>query len=139
MGGKGIRLAGWALLLVAVGACGSKAKVSGTATNSVKVIELGRGLNADRTVRDPTDTFQRTDTIYASVETETLGGAKLIARWTFEDGQTVDSTTQAIPSSGGSIRSEFHVWKPDGWPIGKYHLQITLDSTVSGVKEFTVK
>ncbi|HEV8453282.1 MAG TPA: hypothetical protein VGQ69_08345 [Gemmatimonadales bacterium] len=128
---------GAALLLMA--GCGSKAKVAGTPTNKVNVIELGRSLNADRTVKDPTDIFQPTDTIYASVETETLGSAMLTARWTFEDGQTVDSTTQRVPASGGVIRSEFHVWKPGGWPVGKYHLQITLDSTVSGVKEFTVK
>ena len=135
------RLAGFAfgIVVLLTAGCGSKAKVAGTPTNKVNAIELGRSLNADRTIKDPADVFQPTDTIYASIETETLGSAKLTTRWTFEDGQTVDSVTQAVPATGGVIRSEFHVWKPDGWPVGKYHLQVTLDSTVSGVKEFTVK
>ena len=133
----GLVVAGMGLLVLT--ACGSKARVSGVETSKVTAIDLGRSINADRTIKDAADIFQPADTIYASVQTETLGSAKVIARWTFQDGQTVDSTTQAVPSSGGVIRSEFHVWKPGGWPVGKYHLQITLDSTVSGVKEFEVR
>jgi hypothetical protein len=48
-------LAGFALglaVLLPVG-CGSKAKVAGTPTNKVNAIELGRSLNADRTIKDP--------------------------------------------------------------------------------------
>jgi hypothetical protein len=133
-------LAGMALLAVAlVAACGSKAKVGGTATGKVTAINLGRSVNPDRTISASTDTFAPTDTIYAVVQTETLGGAKLKVRWTYEDGQTVNESTQNLPSSGGTIWSEFHVSKPDGWPLGKYHLQVSLDSAAAGVKEFTVK
>jgi len=133
-------MAGMALLAVAlVAACGSKAKVGGTTTGKVTAIDLGRSVNPDRTITASTDTFAPTDTIYAVVQTETLGGAKLKVRWTYEDGQTVNESTQNLPSSGGTIWSEFHVSKPDGWPIGKYHLQVSLDSAAAGVKEFTVK
>ena len=125
-------------LLVLV-ACGSKANVSGVPTSKVTAIDLGRSINADRTIKDAADSFQPGDTIYASVQTETLGSVKVTARWTFQDGQTVDSTVQMVPASGGVIRTEFHVWKPGGWPLGKYHLQVALDSTVSGVKEFEVR
>lgn len=128
--------AGLGLLLLA---CGSKARVSGVETGKVTAIDLGRSINADHTIKDAADAFQPGDTIYASVQTETMGSAKVTARWTFQDGQTVDSTTQTVPASGGVIRTEFHASKPGGWPVGKYHLQIALDSTVSGVKEFEVR
>lgn len=130
---------GITLLVVLVAACGSKAKVGGTATGKVTAIDLGRSVNPDRTVTASTDTFAPSDTIYAVIQTETLGSARLKVRWTYEDGQTINESTQTLPSSGGTIWSEFHVSKPDGWPVGKYHLQVALDSAAAGVKEFTVK
>ena len=130
---------GIALLVVLVAACGGKAHVGGTVTGKVTAIDLGRSVNPDRTISASTDTFAPSDTIYAVIQTETLGGARLKVRWTFEDGQTVNESTQTLPASGGTIWSEFHVSKPDGWPVGKYHLQVALDSAAAGVKEFTVK
>jgi hypothetical protein len=130
---------GIAVLVVLVAACGSKANVGGTATGKVTAIDLGRSVNPDRTITASTDTFAPSDTIYAVIQTETLGGATLKVRWTFEDGQTINESTQTLPASGGTIWSEFHVSKPDGWPVGKYHLQVALDSAAAGVKEFTVK
>jgi len=126
------------VLLTSLG-CGSKTRVTGTATNKVNLIDLGRSINADHSIKDKTDTFQPGDTVFAAVETETLGSAAVKIRWSFEDGQLVGEATQQIPSSGGQIRSAFHLYKPDGWPEGKYRLEVTLDSTVAGIKEFTVK
>lgn len=126
-------------VLFAGAACGSKTRVTGTATNKVNAIELGRSINADHSIKDKSDTFQPGDTIYAAVETETLGSAAVRIRWSFEDGQLIGEATQPIPASGGQIRSAFHIFKPDGWPEGKYRLEVTLDSTVAGIKEFTVK
>ena len=58
-----------------------------------------------------TDEFRRTDTIYVSVDTEgTAVGAALLARWTYEDGQVVDETTQTISPSGPAI-TEFHIFE----------------------------
>jgi hypothetical protein len=126
------------VLLASLG-CGSKTRVTGTATNKVNLIELGHAINADQSIKDKADSFQPGDTIYASIETETLGSAQLKVRWLFEDGQLVSEGGQQIPASGGQIRAGFHVYKPDGWPEGKYRLEVTLDSTVAGIKEFTVK
>jgi len=126
-------------ILLAGAACGSKTRVAGTETKKVNAIELGRSINADHSIKDKSDTFQPSDTIYAAVETETLGSATVRIRWSFEDGQLAGEATQPIPSSGGEIRSAFHIFKPDGWPEGKYRLEVTLDSTVAGIKEFRVK
>lgn len=126
-------------LLLSVLGCGSKTRLSGTETNKVNAIALGHSINADRSIKDATDSFQPGDTIYASIETETLGSAALKVHWSFEDGQAVGESTQQIPASGGPIRSAFHIYKPDGWPEGKYRIEVTLDSSVAGIKEFTVK
>ena len=128
------------LLLALVTSCGSKTRVTGTVTSKVTAIDLGRSANSDRTIKDPADSFQPGDTIYASIETETLGSATLKARWIFQDGQVINEATQQVPASGGTIRTEFHVAKPDGWPEGNYRIELSLDGkTVAGIKQFTVK
>ena len=57
-------------------------------------IDMGRHVGADKKISDKTDDFAPKDTIYASIHTK--GGSapvQMTARWTFEDGQTVDERT----------------------------------------------
>ena len=107
-------------------------------TISVSDIDVGRSLNTDKGIADKTDNFRKTDTIYVSVGTQGSGSGSLTARFTFQDGQVVDESQQAI-SPTGPARTEFHVMKPDGWPIGKYKVEVMLNGTSVGTKEFTVK
>src|SRR5262245_43789507 len=82
-------------------------------------VDLGNAVGADKRVTAETDHFKPTETVYAVVSTEgTASGSPLTARWTFQDGQTVDETTQNITTSGPTL-TEFHVSKPSGWPEGK--------------------
>jgi hypothetical protein len=104
----------------------------------VASIDVGRSLGTDKSIADKTDTFSRTDTIYASVATEGSGNATLKARWTFEDGQVVDESTQSTTPTGPA-RTEFHVAKPGGWPAGKYKVEISINDTPAGSKDFTIK
>jgi hypothetical protein len=105
---------------------------------SVSNIDLGRSLNADRSIADNATSFKPTDTIYISVSTAgSAPSATLTAKWTFQDGQTVDESTQTI-SPTGPARTEFHISKPDGWPVGKYTVEVMLNGTLAGTKEFEV-
>ena len=104
----------------------------------VASIDIGRSIGADKSIANTTDTFAKTDTIYASVATEGSGNATLKARWTFEDGQVVDESTQSTAPTGPA-RTEFHVAKPNGWPAGKYKVEISVNGTPAGTKEFTIK
>jgi hypothetical protein len=61
----------------------------------------------------------------------------LSARWTFEDGQVVNEATQNIAPTGPAV-TEFHISKPDGWPAGKYKLEVAANGKLSGAQEFTV-
>jgi hypothetical protein len=101
-------------------------------------ISLGRAIAPDKTVADQTDSFRPTDTFYVSVKTE--GGAKearLSARWTYEDGQLVDESTQSIAPSGPAV-TEFHVSKSGAWPAGSYKVEVSLNGAPAGHKEFKV-
>src|SRR4051812_21309602 len=84
-------------------ACGRKETEAGSSVGkeappavTVKDIELGRTINPDKTIGDRTTDFRPAETVYASVQTEGTGRGTLRARWTFQDGQVVDETTQEI-------------------------------------------
>jgi ABC-type oligopeptide transport system substrate-binding subunit len=105
----------------------------------VSKIDLGRSLNADKTINDNATSFKPNDTIYASVATRgTAATATLKARWTYQDGQVVDDSTQTIAPTGDA-RTEFHVSKPDGWPAGKYKLEVFLNGSSAATKDFEVE
>ena len=80
--------------------------------------------------------FAKSDTIHASVATDGAGG-KLNAKWTYQDGQTVDSQDKDVAS--GPQVSDFSISKPDGWPAGKYKVEISLDGNVVQSRDFEVK
>ena len=133
-----------ALLLVAA-ACGSKPADTGTTgtsgTTAVKVadVTIGRAIGGDKSISDSADNFKPGDTIYASVATDgTAPSATLRAKWTFEDGQTVDESTRTIAPAGRE-RTEFHISKPNGWPAGKYKVEVFLNDQPVGTKSFDVK
>jgi hypothetical protein len=101
-------------------------------------IRLGRSIAVDKTVAEASDSFRPADTFYVSVRTEgTSPGANLKARWTYEDGQPVDESTQSIAPSGPAV-TEFHVSKPDGWPTGSYKVEVLLNGVSAGHKAFKV-
>jgi len=105
----------------------------------VSHIDMGRSLNADKTINDKTDSFKPNDTIYASIGTGgTAATATLKARWTYQDGQVVNESTQTIAPTGDA-RTEFHISRPDGWPTGKYKLEVFLNGSSAGTKDFDVQ
>lgn len=133
-----------ALTLAAVlsAACTENPGATGTTGTGVGVrvsqIDMGRSLNADKTINDNTDSFNPNDAIYASIVTEgSAPTATLKARWTYQDGQVVNESTQTITPTGNA-RTEFHISKPDGWPTGKYKLEAFLNGSSAATKDFEV-
>jgi len=130
-----------ALTLALSAACRENPGATGTnGTVGVRVshIDMGRSLNADKTINDKTDSFKPNDAIYASIATEgSAATAAVKARWTYQDGQVVNESTQTITPTGNA-RTEFHISKPDGWPTGKYKLEIFLNGSSSASKDFEV-
>src|SRR5262245_37384848 len=108
----------------------------------VKSLTLGNAIGPDKRVTTSSEVFTPKETIYASVETDGAGTAKLRALWSFVKGDKtakVDETVVEFPSSGTNV-SEFHVTKPTGWPKGDYKVEIFLNdgTTPAMVKTFKV-
>jgi hypothetical protein len=144
------RLAALSIALIVTAACGKKdnatvadtAAVAPPAAQALRVteIETGKGWNTDRTLRDGTDDFGVRDTVYVRVKTDgASAGATLAAKWTYQDGQTVEESSQTISPTGGEAVHEFHIQKATAWPTGNYKVEIMLDGVSAGSKEFEIK
>ena len=87
---------------------------------AVSSVTAGSAIGADKKVTVATDSFAPTDTMYVSVDTIGSGTANLNAKWTYRKGSNVAvvrEDTMTIDASGPATH-EFHVNKPDGWPVG---------------------
>jgi hypothetical protein len=112
-------------------------------TVSVTSVDLGNAIDANKRVTTPATTFAASDTIHASVATtssdpSTPQRGQLTARWTFEDGQLVDEVSSAFDFTGTG-NTAFQVSKPDGWPLGRYKVEIMLNGDVVQTREYEVR
>ena len=107
---------------------------------AVASVDLGSAGDATTNkITTPTSAFTPKDTIYASVATTgSAPSAEVKAKWTFQDGQTVKETTQTI-APNGPANTLFKIEKPDGWPVGNYKVEITLNGASATTKDFSVK
>jgi hypothetical protein len=138
---KKIQLSLCVVLLATTAACrGNGANTTaGTAGVRVTDVTLGRSVGGDKAITDRTDTFKPNDTIYVSVATDGAAqSATLRAKWSFEDGQLVNESTRTIAPLNKE-RTEFHIAKPDGWPAGKYKLEVFLNDQSAETKSFDVR
>ena len=101
-------------------------------------VDLGLGVGPDKRVTDKTDSFRPSETIYVSVKTEGASpSATLKARWTFQDGQVVQESSQTIAPTGTAV-TEFHVSNPAGWPKGAYKVEVFLNGSSMETESFKV-
>ncbi|HUQ98767.1 MAG TPA: hypothetical protein VM166_04880 [Gemmatimonadaceae bacterium] len=106
----------------------------------VSDIQVGRRIGADKRINDQATDFGVRDTVYASVTTEGAAtSSNLVAKWTFNGKQVVDSSTQNVSPRGGTNVTEFHISKATAWPKGAYKVEIFLDGASAGSKDFNVK
>lgn len=113
------------------------------ASATVTSVDLGTQVGADKKVTAATSTFKPTDTIHASVTTSTSDPtasvpARLGAKWTFQDGQTVKEDSADVNLTGTGNTS-FSINSPNGFPTGRYKLEISLNGAVVQTREFEVK
>ena len=140
---------------VALAACGKKeeppkpapapaptaAPAPAPAGVAVSTVSIGKAIGADKKVTAATDSFAKGDTFYASIDTTGAGTATLKAKWTYSrDGQTavVKEDSMTVNATGPATH-EFHVAKPDGWPLGDYEVAVSVDDKPAGTKKFSVK
>jgi hypothetical protein len=113
-------------------------------TASVTAVDLGTTAGADMKISAPTTTFKPNDTIIAAISTTTSDPAasvpgKLGVKWTHVDSnQTVHEESKDVNFSGAGV-TDFQISKPDGWPAGKYRVEVSLDGNVVQTRDFEVK
>jgi hypothetical protein len=108
---------------------------------TVGEILLGKAVGPDKKVVQVMEVFAVKDPIHASVATTGAGKASVKAKWTFtRDGKTVPvkEDVMMIETTGPAI-NEFHISKPDGWPVGDYMVEIFVDDKPAGSRKFSVK
>jgi len=131
-----------AIVLISAGCrANSRADTTGTSGAAVRVtdVTLGRAIGADKTITDKADDFKPSDTIYASIATDgTAASTSLRAVWTYQDGQVVNDSSRTIAPNNRE-RTEFHIAKPDGWPVGNYQVEVFVDGRSVETKKFEVK
>ena len=143
---------------VALGACGKKAEPTPPATPApapapapmpapapagvtLSSVSLGKSVGADKKVTAASEVFAKGDTIHASVDTSGTGSATLAAKWTYlKDGKSAPvKEDSATITSTGPATTEFHVSKPDGWPLGNYQVESLIDGKSMEMKSFKVQ
>lgn len=114
------------------------------AAASVSAVDLGNALGPDRHVAAPMVTFAPNDTIYAAISTATRDPAasvpgKLGVKWTHVDSnQTVKQESRDVIFTSTGVTG-FQISKPDGWPPGRYKVEVSQDGTVVQTREFDVR
>ena len=107
-------------------------------TTTVSSVDLGNAIGADNKIGSPISTFATSDKVYASVASDGPNAGKLSAKWTHIDSnQTVHEESKDIPA--GPQVTQFEISKPDGWPTGRYKLEVSLDGAVVQTREYEVK
>lgn len=104
-------------------------------------ILLGKAVGPDKKVVQVMEVFAVKDPIHASVATTGAGKASVKAKWTYtKDGKTVPvkEDVMVIETTGPAV-NEFHISKPDGWPVGDYMVEIFVDDKPAGSRKFSVK
>ncbi|QCO66618.1 hypothetical protein E5843_00240 [Luteimonas yindakuii] len=107
----------------------------------VSEVVLGTAATGNERVAEPKTTFARSDrTIVASVVTraDTPTATDVRARWTFQDGQLVDETSQRLELSGPGV-TNFRINNQEDWPAGTYTVEISMDGNVVQSQQFTVQ
>jgi hypothetical protein len=123
------------------GATGTAPAADAAASKELKVagVMIGKRLGDSKLITEPTFEFAPADTIYVSVSTEGAPeSADLSAKWLFQTGQMVDSSTQSIKPQGKD-NTEFHISNPKGWPVGTYNVTIYANGDSVDSKNFAVK
>ncbi len=115
------------------------------ATASVASVDLGNAVGTDMKLTAMSATFKPKDTITVSIGTTTSDPAatvagKVGAKWTYLNGTEVMVVSEETKDLNltGSGSTNFQIAKPDGFPVGKYKVEVSLNGAVVQSKDFEV-
>ncbi len=98
--------------------------------------QLGRSLNADNSVAEPTTTFKPNETIYVSALNPGRGDGTIRVKWYF--GTQLLSDREKRVSFKGAGATEFNLQSAGNFPPGDYSVEVEVDGQSVGKRNFTV-
>ncbi|KFN43926.1 hypothetical protein [Arenimonas oryziterrae] len=102
-------------------------------------VRLGSAVDAENNVDVGKDVLGTKDAIYAAVLSQGKHqGLKMSAKWTTADGQLIADTEQVLVPTSATVTT-FSVRNPEGWPVGKYRVQISVDGQPMQTRNFEVR
>lgn len=102
----------------------------------VQTIQLGRSLNTDNSIAEPTTTFRPNETIYVSALNASRGDGVVTVRWYYQ-GQMLSDRQKQVSFKGAGA-TEFNMQSAGGFPPGDYSVEIDVDGVSVGKRNFTV-
>jgi hypothetical protein len=117
------------ILLPCLAGCSSHLRVTD--------IQLGRSVNADSSIANPTASFAPRDTIYVSVSTAGVGSATIGVRWKYGE-RVIDEPKKKV-SYRDLAATDFSLKSVSGFPPGDYTAEVFLDDQPVGTKTFRVE
>jgi hypothetical protein len=103
---------------------------------TVETLQLGRSLNADNSVAEPTTTFKPNETIYVSALNPARGEGTIRVRWYY--GMQLLSDREKRVSFKGAGATEFNLQSAANFPPGDYSVEVEVDGQSVGKRNFTV-
>ena len=103
---------------------------------TVDTLQLGRRLNADNSVAEPTTTFKPNETIYVSALNNARGDGTIRVRWYY--GSQLLSDREKRVSFKGAGATEFNLQSAGNFPPGDYSVEVEVDGQPVGKRNFTV-
>jgi hypothetical protein len=116
-------------VLAWLGGCSSHLRVTD--------VQLGRSVNADSSIANPTASFTPRDTIYLSVSTAGVGSGTISVRWKYQE-RVVDEPKRKV-SYRDLAATDFSLKSVAGFPPGEYSAEVFLDGQPVGTKTFRVE
>lgn len=108
----------------------------------ISAVQLGSAVAPDRTISRATKMFGTGDTVHVAVLTDTGDPAttergSLSSRWVHA-GQVIYEETKEQDFTGHEVTG-FQVARAEGWPVGRYEIQILLDGAQASSRSFEVR
>jgi TRAP-type C4-dicarboxylate transport system substrate-binding protein len=102
----------------------------------VETLQLGRSLNADNSVADPTTTFKPNETVYVSALNAERGDGTIRVKWYY--GTQLLSDREKQVSFKGAGATEFNLQSAGNFPPGDYSVEVEVNGASVGKRNFTI-
>ena len=100
-------------------------------------IQTGKSLNSDHSIGTHAASFHPTDPMYVSVLSNGRGKGTITVKWSLA-GRELQTLTKKV-SYNGQAATDFRFVAADGFPVGDYSIEVTVDGKVIETRRVKVE